>query len=320
MRTNLVIMAAGIGSRFGQGIKQLEVMNKHEDGTKGEIIIDYSIYDAVAAGFDKIIFIIRKEIEDEFKEVIGNRIEKSLKEKGVEVAYAFQELDKLPHGFTIPKGRLKPWGTGHAVLCAKDQVDAPFVIINADDYYGKEAFVKLHDFLVDNYQKDQKSETYTLAMAGFILKNTISENGTVTRGVCVLDDAGKVKEVIETSGIKAKDDDKNKIICDDPEVSKWINPDSKVSMNMWACYEDFLAYLEEDFIKFLKDDSKDELKKEHLLPIIVDGLLKQNKVDLTAIETEDKWIGITYKEDADLARKEFKIMLDAGKYPKKLWD
>lgn len=320
MRTNLVIMAAGIGSRFGQGIKQLEVMNEHDDGSKGEIIIDYSIYDAVEAGFDKIVFIIRKEIEDEFKEVIGDRIEESLKDKGVEVAYAFQELDKLPAGFTIPEGRVKPWGTGHAVLCAKDEIDAPFVIINADDYYGKGAFVKLHDFLVESYEKDQKSDNFTLAMAGFILKNTISENGTVTRGVCVLDEDGKVKEVIETSGIKRSDDDKNKIICDDPEVSKWISPDSKVSMNMWACYPEFLDYLEEDFIRFLQDNSKDELKKEHLLPIIVDGLLKQGRVDLTAIETKDKWIGITYKEDADLARAEFKTMLDQGKYPDKLWD
>lgn len=320
MKTNLVIMAAGIGSRFGQGIKQLEVMNEHDDGSKGEIIIDYSIYDAVEAGFDKIIFIIREEIEKEFKEIIGDRIEESLNKKGVEVAYAFQEIDKIPEGYEIPEGRVKPWGTGHAVLCAKDKVDAPFAIINADDYYGKDAFVKLHDFLVKNYEKDQKSDKYTLAMAGFILKNTISENGTVTRGVCVIDEEGKVKEVIETSGIKASDDNKNKIICDDPEVSKWIKPDSKVSMNMWAAYPDFLDYLEEDFKRFLQDDSGDELKKEHLLPIIVDGLLKKNKVDLTAIETRDKWIGITYKEDAKLARAEFKKMLDTDKYPKKLWD
>ncbi|MGO3018449.1 MAG: nucleotidyltransferase family protein [Anaerococcus sp.] len=320
MKTNLVIMAAGIGSRFGQGIKQLEVMNDHNDGTKGEIIIDYSIYDAVEAGFDKIIFIIRKEIEDEFKEIIGNRIENSLQKKGIEVDYAFQELDKIPEGFNLPKERIKPWGTGHAVLCAKEKIDAPFVIINADDYYGKDAFVKLHDFLVANYEKNQKSKLFILAMAGFILKNTISENGTVTRGVCVVDKEGKVKEVIETSGIKASHDDKNKIICDDPEVSKWIKPESKVSMNMWAGYPEFLEYLEEDFERFLQDDSLNELKKEHLLPIIVDGLLKKNMVELTAIETRDKWIGITYKEDVDLAKTEIKKMLDSNKYPKKLWD
>lgn len=319
MKTNLVIMAAGIGSRYGQGIKQLEVMNEHDDGTKGEIIIDYSIYDAVEAGFNKIIFIIRKEIEEDFKEVIGDRIEKSLNKKGVEVAYAFQELEKLPKGFDIPEGRIKPWGTGHAVLCAKKEIDAPFVIINADDYYGKDAFVKLHEFLIENYEKNQKSETYILAMAGFILKNTISENGTVTRGVCIVDNEGKVKEVIETSGIKASDEDKNKIICDNPEVSKWIEPDSKVSMNMWAGYPEFLEYLEEDFKRFLQDDSSDALKKEHLLPIIVDGLLKKEMVELTAIETRDKWIGITYKEDVDLARKEFKNMKQVNKYPDKLW-
>lgn len=320
MRTNLIIMAAGIGARFGQGIKQLEVMNDHDDGSKGEIIIDYSIFDAVEAGFDKIIFIIRKDIEKDFKEVIGHRIEKSLKDKNVEVAYVFQELEKIPRGFEVPEGRVKPWGTGHAVLCAKDQVDAPFVIINADDYYGKEAFVKLHEFLLENFEKDQNSDKFTLAMAGFILKNTISANGSVTRGVCVLDDEGKVRQILETKGIKASDEDKNKIICDDPEVAKWINPDSKVSMNMWAGYPAFLDYLEEDFKRFLADGSVDSLTKEHLLPIIVDGLLKKDQVDLTAIETEDKWIGVTYKEDTALARKEFKDMIEAVKYPKKLWD
>lgn len=318
MKTNLVIMAAGIGSRFGQGIKQLEVMNEHADGSKGEIIIDYSIYDAVEAGFDKIVFIIRKEIEEEFKEVIGNRLEKSLKDKGVEVAYAFQEIDKVPQGFKVPKERTKPWGTGHAVLCAKDQIDGPFLIINADDYYGKDIYVKAHDFLVENYEKSQKTDDYVLSMAGFILENTISENGTVTRGVCVIGDDGKVEEIIETPGIK--ENENNEIVCDDPEVSKWIKPETKVSMNMWGGYEDFLDYLEEDFQRFLKDDSGDELTKEHLLPIIVNGLLKEDKADLTALETKDKWIGITYKEDAALAESQFKEMIDSGKYPDKLWE
>lgn len=319
MRSNLVIMAAGIGSRFGQGIKQLELMNEHDDNTKGEIIIDYSIYDAVEAGFDKVIFIIRKEIEKDFKEVIGDRIEKFLNKKNVEVSYAYQELDKLPDGFSVPFGRVKPWGTGHAVLCAKDKIDAPFVIINADDYYGKDAFVKLHDFLIKNYEKNLKSDKFLMAMAGFILKNTITENGSVTRGVCVVDESGKVKEVIETSGIRASLEDSNKIICDDEKVSEWINPESKVSMNMWAAYPEFLDYLEKDFKKFLEDKTSDQLKKEHLLPIIADGLLKKNMVDLKAIETSDKWIGITYKLDADLARSEFKKMIEEGKYPKKLW-
>ena len=175
MKTTLIIMAAGIGSRFGGGIKQLEKM-----GPNGEIIMDYSIYDAVEAGFDKVVFIIRKDIEADFKEIIGNRIGKQ-----VEVDYVFQDINDIPEGFTVPEGRTKPWGTGQAVLCCKGVVKEPFLVINADDYYGKEAFVKMHDFLV-NHEEDK--ERFRLGMAGYILKNTLSDNGTVTRGVCVVDE------------------------------------------------------------------------------------------------------------------------------------
>lgn len=317
MNTTLIIMAAGIGSRFGQGIKQLEVMNPHQDGSKGEIIIDYSIYDAVEAGFNKIVFVIRKQIEKEFKEVIGDRIEEALRKYKVTVDYAFQEVENLPEGFTVPEARTKPWGTGQAILAAEGIVNEPFAIINADDYYGKEAFVKLHDFLIENYEKNQNTDKLIFAMAGFILKNTLSANGSVTRGVCEVDQNNMVKRIVETKGIKAEGN--NKIVCDNPEVSSWINPNSIVSMNMWAAYPEFLAYLKEDFKNFLNKADEDELTKEYLVPVVVDELLQKGKASLEVLATDDKWIGVTYQEDADSARADFKLMLDGGKYPKDLW-
>ena len=205
METTLIIMAAGIGSRFGTGIKQLAKM-----APNGEIIMDFSIYDAKEAGFTKVVFVIRKAIEAEFKEVIGDRLSKVMP-----VEYVYQELEDLPGGYQVPEGRVKPWGTGQAILACKDVVKEPFVIINADDYYGKEAFVKLHDFLVSgNADKDK----INLAMAGFSLKNTLSENGTVTRGICVADKDGYLEKVIETTGIQSAN---GKIQCDNEEVSRW---------------------------------------------------------------------------------------------------
>ena len=227
-KTALVIMAAGIGSRFGEGIKQLAPV-----GPCGEIIMDYSIHDALEAGFNKVVFIIRKDLEEEFRRVIGERIEKI-----TEVEYVFQELDDLPEGFTKPADRTKPWGTGQAVLAAKKVLDEPFIVINADDYYGKEAFSKLHEFLLSG---NTDADKINLAMAGFSLKNTLSENGAVTRGVCVADEAGFLKEVVETTGIQCVD---GKIQCDNAKVSKWITPDTMVSMNMWAGYPDFFRYID----------------------------------------------------------------------------
>ena len=212
-KATLVIMAAGIGSRFGGGIKQLEPV-----GPKGEIIMDYSIYDAMEAGFDKIVFVIRKDIEEDFRRIIGNRIEKKIK-----VEYVFQEVDDIPDEYKEKfKGRTKPWGTGQAVLCCKDVVKEPFVIINADDYYGKEAFVKLHDFLVSG---EDLGREFTMGMGGFILKNTLSDNGTVTRGVSVVDENGLLSQVHETTGIEMGED--GQIKCDSKEVQKWISPEDK---------------------------------------------------------------------------------------------
>ena len=302
-KTALVIMAAGIGSRFGGGIKQLEPV-----GPNGEIIMDYSIHDALEAGFDRIIFVIRHDLEEDFKEVIGNRIEKI-----APVTYAFQELSDVPEGFSVPADRKKPWGTGQAILSIRGLVEEPFLVINADDYYGKEAFVKLHDFLI-NHEKMGKE--FDMGMAGFILKNTLSENGTVTRGVCKVDDNNLLKEVYETTGIKAEGD---KIVCDNPEVEAWAKPESNVSMNMWAGYPDFLDYLEKDFSTFLSNISDNPMKKEYLLPNIVAELLREDRINVKVLETHDKWFGVTYAEDKEYVQNAFKQLIEDGVYPEKLW-
>ena len=303
MNTTLIIMAAGIGSRFGTGIKQLAKM-----APNGEIIMDFSIYDAKAAGFTKVVFVIRKAIEAEFKEVIGNRLSKVMP-----VEYVYQELENLPDGYEVPAGRVKPWGTGQAILACKSVVKEPFVIINADDYYGKEAFIKLHDFLSSETENKEKMN---LAMAGFSLKNTLSENGAVTRGVCVADENGYLEKVIETTGIQIVD---GKIQCDNAEVSKWITLDTMVSMNMWAGYPDFLKYIDEGFTRFLDTLGENPEKKEYLLPNIVAELLEKNLASVKVLNTSDRWIGITYKEDIEPAQEKFHLMIEDGTYPKELW-
>ena len=303
MNTTIIIMAAGIGSRFGTGIKQLAKM-----APNGEIIMDFSIYDAKAAGFTKVVFVIRKAIEAEFKEVIGNRLSKVMP-----VEYVYQELENLPDGYEVPAGRVKPWGTGQAILACKSVVKEPFVIINADDYYGKEAFIKLHDFLIS---ENENKEKMNLAMAGFSLKNTLSENGTVTRGVCVADANGYLEKVIETTGIQIVD---GKIQCDNAEVSKWITSDTMVSMNMWAGYPDFLQYIDEGFARFLDTLGENPEKKEYLLPNIVAELLEKNLASVKVLNTSDRWIGITYKEDIEPAQEKFHLMIEDGTYPKELW-
>lgn len=303
-KTALVIMAAGIGSRFGKGIKQLAPV-----GPNGEIIMDYSIRDAKEAGFNKVVFIIRKDIFEEFEEIIGNRIKDQ-----IDVEYVFQELDDLPEGFEVPEGRTKPWGTGQAVLCCKDVVKEPFVIINADDYYGKEAFVKLHDFLVSG---EDLGREFTMGMAGFILKNTLSDNGTVTRGVSVVDENGLLSQVHETTGIMMGED--GKIKCDLPNVQEWISPEDKVSMNMWAAYPEFLEFLAEDFKTFLSEVEEGDLKKEYLLPNIVDKLLKEGRANVKVLETQDRWFGVTYQEDKEAVQKAFAELIKEGVYPANLW-
>ena len=305
MNTTLIIMAAGIGSRFGEGIKQLAQM-----GPNGEIIMDYSIHDAKEAGFNKVVFIIRKDIFKEFEKIIGNRIKEQ-----IDVEYVFQELDDLPEGFEVPEGRTKPWGTGQAVLCCKDVVKEPFVIINADDYYGKEAFVKLHDFLVSG---EDLGREFTMGMGGFILKNTLSDNGTVTRGVSVVDENGLLSQVHETTGIEMGED--GQIKCDSEEVQEWISPEDKVSMNMWAGYPEFLDFLADDFKDFLVNVEEGDLKSEYLLPNIVDKLLKEERANVKVLETQDRWFGVTYKEDKETVQDAFRELIADGVYAEKLWE
>lgn len=307
MKTALVIMAAGIGSRFGGGIKQLEPV-----GPNGEIIMDYSIRDAVEAGFDKIVFIIRRDIEADFREAIGNRMEQLCALKGVEIAYAFQEMDDLPEGITVPEGRKKPWGTGQAVLACREIIKEPFAVINADDYYGKEAFVKLHDFL-QGYTPDKAAE---FCMAGFILKNTLSENGGVTRGVCQLDADEYLTGVHETSNIVKTADG---AAVEEENGLRPIDPMSYVSMNMWGLTPEFIQMLEKGFVEFFEKIDGNEDKAEYLLPIYIDELLQAGKVSVKVLETADKWFGVTYKEDKPVVVESFQNLIKTGVYEQDLF-
>ena len=308
MKPSLVIMAAGIGSRFGGGIKQLAPV-----GRNGEIIMDYSIHDAIEAGFNKIIFIIRKDIEDAFKEAIGDRIEKICDSLGVEIAYAYQELGNLPEGVELPADRTKPWGTGQAVLACKDVLHEPFAVINADDYYGKEAFVKLHDFL-EGYTPEKADE---YCMAGFILKNTLSENGAVTRGVCETNAEEYLTAVHETSNIVKTAD--GAAVDNDGEKTA-IDPESYVSMNMWGLTPEFVQILDDGFKEFFETmGDKDVLKAEYLLPIYIDELLQAGKVSVKVLDSHDKWFGVTYKEDKDYVVESFGKLIDAGVYAEDLF-
>ena len=302
--TTLVIMAAGIGSRFGGGIKQLEKM-----GPNGEIIMDYSIYDAKEAGFNKVVCIIRKDIEEDFKEIIGRRIEKVM-----DVEYVFQSLDDIPEGFKVPAERKKPWGTGQAVLCCKGVVNEPFAVINADDYYSKEGFKKVHDYLVSESTSDKQ---YDMCMAGFILKNTLSENGGVTRGVCVVDENDYLTQVVETGGIELTSE--GTIAHEDNGRDMDITPEQHVSMNMWGFPPEFLNELETGFVDFLEDIPEDEVKREYLLPSIVDQMIQSGKASVKVLETQDKWFGVTYKEDKEGVVASIKKLIADGVYPENLW-
>lgn len=297
MDTALVIMAAGIGSRFGGGIKQLEPV-----GPSGEIIMDYSIYDALEAGFNKLVFIIRKDIEEDFRQIIGNRIEAVCAARGVQVAYAFQSLQAVPEGVTVPEGRTKPWGTGQAVLSAREVIDCPFAVINADDYYGKEAYVKLHDFL------SRKQAPNAYAMAGFILKNTLSENGGVTRGVCQVDAQGFLTDVVETKNIVKTSDGAQAEGCA-------LDANSYVSMNMWALQPEFIQVLDKGFREFFQTAAKENpLKAEYLLPIYIGQLLREQQVTVQVLETGEKWFGVTYREDKPAVVESFCRLIDEGVY------
>ena len=306
METTLIIMAAGIDSRFGGGIKQLAPV-----GPSGEIIMDYSIHDALEAGFNKVVFIIRKDLEADFREIIGNRIEKICP-----CAYAFQEVENLPGGFKNPEGRTKPWGTGHAVLSCKGVVDTPALVINADDYYGKDGFKKLHDYIV-NKMDVNNTEVLDIAMPGFILGNTLSDNGAVTRGVCSVDAEGKLVGIKETSNIFK--DGKGGSYVEEDGVKTPIDPESLVSMNMWAFTPAFIDRLENDFIEFLAAGNAEQMKAEFLLPGAIDKMLKAGTATVEVLKTEDKWFGVTYKEDKQYVVDSFKQLIADGVYKEKLF-
>lgn len=304
-KTALVIMAAGIGSRFGGGIKQLEPV-----GPGGEIIMDYSIHDALEAGFDRIVFVIRHDLEKDFREVIGDRIEKI-----APVSYAFQELDDIPSGFTVPQDRKKPWGTGQAVLSVRDIVNEPFLVINADDYYGKEVFKKIHDYMTGDM--DENAPVYDICMGGFILANTLSDNGGVTRGVCEVGEDEILRAVRETyniirtaDGLTASDKEGNPVT---------VREDQHVSMNMWGLTPAFIKELERGFPEFLSGLKEGDLKSEYLLPTIIDQMIKDGRARVKVLETRDHWFGVTYKEDKEGVAESIRALISQGVYPEKLF-
>ncbi len=299
MSPTLVIMAAGIGSRFGGGIKQLEPV-----GPNGEIIMDYSIHDALEAGFGRVVFIIRKDLEADFRAVIGNRIDKICP-----TAYAFQEKTDLPGGFTCPPDRKKPWGTGQAVLACRELVHEPFAVINADDYYGKEAFTRIRDFLV----RARPGTPYDCCMAGFILKNTLSDNGGVTRGICRVDAANRLCKVVETHDIIKEANGGASVLHADGTRTP-LDPESHVSMNMWGLTPDFFDVLDDGFRSFLASLPPDDVKSEYLLPTIIDQLLQSGRATVQLLETHDRWFGVTYHADKQCVVDSFRALIDAGVY------
>ena len=304
MNKTLVILAAGMGSRYG-GLKQIDPV-----GPDNSIIIDYSIFDAVKNGFNNVVFIIKKENEELFRQVIGDKVSKY-----VQVEYVFQSTDKLPEGFTCPEERVKPWGTAHAVYCCKGVVNEPFMVINSDDFYGRGAFETVENWIENT---DFSGDKYKFAMAGYYLKNTLTENGTVSRGVCDVDDIGQLVDVIERTKIMRV----NGKISYTEDEQNWteLPEDSLCSMNCWCFPADFIDEIEKYFIEFLKNEVPgNPLKSEFFLPFLVRDLLSEKKCTVDVLETKDKWFGVTYKEDKPDVVKSVQALVDAGVYPEKLW-
>ncbi len=304
MNKTLVILAAGMGSRYG-GLKQIDPV-----GPDNSIIIDYSIFDAVKNGFNKVVFIIKKENEELFRQVIGDKVSKY-----VQVEYVFQSTDKLPEGFTCPEERVKPWGTAHAVYCCKGVVNEPFMVINSDDFYGRGAFETVAGWVENT---DFSGDKYKFAMAGYYLKNTLTENGTVSRGVCDVDDNGQLVDVVERTKIMRV----NGKISYTEDEQNWteLPEDSLCSMNCWCFPAEFIDEIEKYFIEFLKNEVPgNPLKSEFFLPFLVRDLLSEKKCTVDVLKTKDKWFGVTYKEDKPDVVKSVQALVDAGVYPEKLW-
>ncbi len=304
----LVIMAAGMGSRYG-GLKQVDPV-----GPNDEAIIDYSIYDAKRAGFETVVFIIKEAMADEFKEKVGNKVAEHM-----EVRYAFQELDKVPSSYEIPEGRVKPWGTAHAVLSAKDQIDSSFAVINADDFYGENAFQEIYNFLENTDNKNDDNEL-NLAMVAFLLKNTVSDNGYVSRGVSTKNDAGYLEKIVEKTRIE-KFEGGIRYSDDDGETWNEIDGDTIVSMNMWGLRREFLDLISKYFEDFLENEvSQNPLKAEFYLPTSVEKLLDEKQANVKVLSSPDKWYGVTYKEDKEQVINAINNMIAQGKYPENLWN
>jgi len=299
MKPTLLILAAGIGSRYG-GVKQMDQI-----GTSGESIIDYSVYDAIRAGFGKVVFVLNPKIEKEFKEIYEERLSGK-----IETAYVLQEVNNVPKGVPVNTARVKPWGTGHAVLVAKDIINEPFAVINADDFYGKQAFQILSGFFTET---ENKPNTY--AMVGYKLKNTLSENGSVSRGVCQSEN-GLLTDVVERTSIAREDgvikytDNNEKVVIDE---------DSVVSMNFWGFSPQFFAQLERDFVDFI-DENSHELKAEFYIPSVANELIKNKEATIKMLTSNDQWFGVTYKEDKEVTITKVKELVDNGFYPSNLWE
>lgn len=299
---SLVILAAGMGSRYG-GLKQLDKL-----GPSGETIMDYSVFDALRAGFNRVIFVIRKDFEKEFKENVASRYAGH-----VDIDFAFQKLDDLPGGFKVPSGREKPWGTGHALYAARDVIKTPFAVINADDFYGADSYRQLADYL----KNPPESKKIRGCIAAFVLNNTLSENGYVSRGICSCDNCGNLADVVENTKILRRD---GKIVSIAEDGSETIfSGEELVSMNSWGFMPEFLSELEENFLNFLKARGT-EMKSEFYLPALVDTLIKQGKAEIAMRKSADSWFGVTYHEDRDHVQNSIKNLIACGKYPKSLFD
>ncbi len=301
--TTLVVMAAGIGSRYG-GLKQIDPV-----GPSGEIVIDYSVYDAIRAGFDKVVFIIRKDIEQAFREKVGQTIEQR-----IDTEYVFQELDKIPEGFAVPEGRTKPWGTSHAVLCAAEAVPGPMAVINADDFYGAESFQILGDYL--RSAKDTP-DVYDWSMVGFVLRNTLSEHGHVARGVCTVDQGGNLQNITERTKIQPFDDG-IKYTEDDGQTWHELDGGRIVSMNLWGFTPSLFTELRQRFPEFLRDNI-DNPKSEFLLPFVVDDLIQLGRARVKVLPTDSRWLGVTYQDDKPRVKQAIQDLVDQGAYPENLW-